>query len=285
MPRYTVTYEFDTEKDYLDHLKHMLLFESGIFKKPSSVDDSSNQTAPQKEEPVLNVPVSKAQEEKVKPKASGWTPEMRKAASERMKAIRRARPWSTKPKSKQTEKQKPKEAKPKAKAKATPKKRSTAGWTPEKRKAAGDRMRARIAAKKAAEAKADEDSVPYAQKPREIKLPKGVKKTKGSGGGSPKVNTPKKPKGRPIGEMFSGIYDAMKSAIEANSTADTNALIESVEATESEREMATEVVQKLMRAAAANSNGDFVVGEGDNPTLLCLSQEAVLPSLDILRAY
>jgi len=281
VPRYTVTYEFDTEKEYLDHLKHMLLFESGIFKKPSSVDDSSNQTAPQKEEPVLKVPVSKAQEEKVKPKASGWTPERRKAASERMKAIRAEKPWSTKPKSKQTEEQKPEEAKPKAK----PKKRSTAGWTPEKRKAAGERMRERIAAKKAAEAEAKKDSVPYAQKPRTIKVPKGAKKPKGSGGGSPKLNTPKKPKGRPIGEMFSGIYDAMKSAIEANSTADTNALIESVEATESEREMATEVVQKLMRAAAANSNGDFVVGEGDNPTLLCLSQEAVLPSLDILRAY
>ena len=281
MPRYTVTYEFDTEKEYLDHLKHMLLFESGIFKKPSSVDDSSNQTAPQKEEPVLKVPVSKAQEEKVKPKASGWTPERRKAASERMKAIRAEKPWSTKPKSKQTEEQKPEEAKPKAK----PKKRSTAGWTPEKRKAAGERMRERIAAKKAAEAEAKKDSVPYAQKPRTIKVPKGAKKPKGAGGGSPKLNTPKKPKGRPIGEMFSGIYDAMKSAIEANSTADTNALIESVEATESEREMATEVVQKLMRAAAANSNGDFVVGEGDNPTLLCLSQEAVLPSLDILRAY
>ena len=110
-------------------------------------------------------------------KASGWTPEKRKAQSERMKKIRAERHWSTKTKkaqetkeeTKEKSEEKPKDTKKKTKGKK--RKKSTSGWTAEKRKAAGDRMRTRMAKKKAEKEKAAQKEQEESEKTK----PKGAK--------------------------------------------------------------------------------------------------------------
>lgn len=232
-------------------------------------------------------------------KASGWTPEKRKAQSERMKKIRAERHWSTKTKKAQETKEETKEKseeKPKdtKKTKGKKRKKSTSGWTAEKRKAAGDRMRARMAKKKAEKEKAaqkeqkeSEETKPKGRKGRKLswtERPTGKKGKKGKKQPEPEP-TKEQPKTRPVNDMFTQAYDAMATAIASKSMADTNSILETMSVTEAEQEMATEIVMKLMRAAAGHAKNEFSIGEGDNPTLLCFSAGATLPSLDILRAY
>lgn len=235
-----------------------------------------------------------------KKKASAWTPEKRKAQSERMKKIRAERHWSTKTKkaqetkeeTKEKSKEKPKESKKKTKGKK--RKKSTSGWTAEKRKAAGDRMRARMAKKKAEKEKAaqkeqkeSEKTKPKGRKGRNLawtERPTGKKGKKEKKQSEPEP-TKEQPKTRPVNDMFTLAYDAMATAIASTSMADTNSILETMSVTEAEQEMATEIVMKLMRAAAGHAKNEFSIGEGDNPTLLCFSAGATLPSLDILRAY
>ena len=169
---------------------------------------------------------------------------------------------------------------------ASPKKRDTSGWTPEKRAAASERAKARHA--NGGFKPKDETKKP-AKKPTRRKLawttPPTGKKGKGKTSTSDLKPTQEQPKTRPVNDMFSDIYDAMATAIGETSMADINSILEAINATEAEKEMATEVATKLMRAAAAHAANEFHVGEGKNPTLLCLSEGAPLPTLDILRAY
>lgn len=113
---------------------------------------------------------------------------------------------------------------------------------------------------------------------------KGKGKKKASKPADPKP-TQEQPKTRPVNDMFTAAYDAMATAIASTSMADTNSILETINVTEAEQEMATEIVMKLMRAAAGHAKNEFNIGTGENPTLLCFSAGATLPSLDILRAY
>jgi len=118
--------------------------------------------------------------------------------------------------------------------------------------------------------------------------PTGNKKGKGKKKASKPADpepTQEQPKTRPVNDMFTAAYDAMATAIASTSMADTNSILETINVTEAEQEMATEIVMKLMRAAAGHAKNEFNIGTGDNPTLLCFSAGATLPSLDILRAY
>lgn len=134
--------------------------------------------------------------------------------------------------------------------------------------------------------KPEETKVKKTEKParrfRKVTVPKKGRKGKAK----PKPTKPKEqPKTRSVNAMFSAAYDALSSAISTNNTADTNSVLEAMSVIEKEKEMATEIVIKLMRAAGGHSVNDFAFAEGKNPTLLCFSAGAELPALNILRAY
>lgn len=111
--------------------------------------------------------------------------------------------------------------------------------------------------------------------------PKGKKGKKAK----PDPKPQEQPKTRSVNDMFSAAYDALSNAISTKNTADTNSVLETMSVIEAEKEMATEIVIKLMRAAGGHSVNDFAFAEGKNPTLLCFSAGAELPALNILRAY
>jgi hypothetical protein len=110
----------------------------------------------------------------------------------------------------------------------------------------------------------------------------------------PKAETQAQPetkeaKTRPVGDLFKGAYEYMSLLISDDDKAAESEILELIETSEPEMEMAREVVLKLMRAAVSHAPTDFQIAAGkkggrDESVLLRLST-ASLPSLDFLRAY
>lgn len=110
----------------------------------------------------------------------------------------------------------------------------------------------------------------------------------------PKAETQAQPetkeaKTRPVGDLFKGAYEYMSLLISDDDKAAESEILELIETSEAEMEMAREVVLKLMRAAVSHAPTDFQIAAGkkggrDESVLLRLST-ASLPSLDFLRAY
>lgn len=110
----------------------------------------------------------------------------------------------------------------------------------------------------------------------------------------PKAETQAQPetkeaKTRPVGDLFKGAYEYMSLLINDDDKAAESEILELIETSEAEMEMAREVILKLMRAAVSHAPTDFQIAAGkkggrDESVLLRLST-ASLPSLDFLRAY